>query len=131
MTPPFDPDLYEESMRTTDGRRCSHVFKPFMQRGTEVKKDHELSTIYHTTSPMQNTITLKIYATEHEGIRYTTDERCRFVGTLTMTLRTPRPELQDLLVTYIFGDTEIKVIGKEMQTDYVCETVIQMNETSG
>lgn len=128
MTPPFDPELYDEHMRTRDGKRCSHVFKPFMQRGTEVKKDQELSTIYHTTSPMQKSITLKIFATEVENIKYTTDGNCHFVGTLTMTLRTPRQELQDLSVTYIFGDTEIKVIGKELLTDYVCETVIRMND---
>lgn len=128
VTPPFDPALYDEKMRTQDGKRCQHVFKPFMAKGTEVKKDYELTTIYHTTSPMQKSINLRIYATERDGVKYTTDDYCNFVGTLTMTLKTPRQELQDLSVTYIFGDTEIKVVGKEMKTNHQCEAVIRMND---
>ena len=47
---------------------------------------------------------------------------------MTMTLNTPRAELQDLAVTYIFGGTEIKMIGEEVLIKYQCETVIAMNE---
>ena len=47
-----------------------------------------------------------------------------------MVLKNPTQELQDLKVTYVFGDTEIKVIGKELKTNYVCETTIRMNDWS-
>ena len=115
-------------MRTKDRSRCGHVFKPFLGRGTEVKKDYELTTIYHTTTPMQKSINLRIYATANDDVKYTTDRQCHFIGTMTMVLKNPTQELQDLKVTYVFGDTEIKVIGKELKTNYVCETTIRMND---
>lgn len=127
VTPPFDPKIHDESKRTKDGKRCNNVFKPFIERGNEMQQGYKLETIYHTTAPLQKTIKLKIFAAEKE-VKYTTDDGCTFVGTMTMTLNTPRAELQDLKVTYIFGGTEIKVIGEEVLTKYQCVTVIAMNE---
>ncbi|WAR12948.1 HS12B-like protein [Mya arenaria] len=127
VTPPFDPALYDQAKRTKDGKRCANVFKAFMERGKELRHGEELKTIYHTTAPNQKSIALRIFAAEKD-VKYTTDDGCNFVGTLTMKLNTPRPELQDLAVEYIFGGTEIKVVGTEVKTNHTCEATIRMNE---
>lgn len=128
ITPPFDPSKHDENKRTKDGKRCNNVFRAFMERGTEFQQGQALSTIYHTTTPFQKTIGLKIFCTEQDAdIKYTTDEGCTFVGTLTMKLNTPTKELQDLKVEYVFGGTELKVVGTEVKTNNRCETVLKMN----
>ena len=126
VSPPFDPKVHDVAKRSKDGKRCLNVFKAFMERGQPLKKGSQLTITYHTTSANQRAILLKIYATDQD-IKYTTDAGCRFVGTMEMKLATPRKELQDLEVTYAFGDTEIRVVGRELQTNHVCETVMTMN----
>lgn len=129
ITPPFDPKKHDERKRTKDGKRCSNIFMAFMQRDTEFKQGQALSTIYHTTAPLQRTIALKIFSTEDTDVKYTDDVGSTFVGTLTMKLNAPTKELQDIRVDYLFGDTELKVVGTDMKTNNRCETVLTMNAT--
>lgn len=128
ITPAFNPKEHDESKRTADGKRCNNVFRSFIDQGKEITHGFALKTIYHTTAPLQKSIALKIFSTESDsGIKYTTDEGSNFVGTLTMKLN-PTQELQDLKVEYVFGGTELYVIGTEVKTNRRCETSLKMNE---
>ncbi|XP_060600210.1 heat shock 70 kDa protein 12B-like [Ruditapes philippinarum] len=127
ITPPFDPKIHDESLKTADGKRCNKVFRAFIEKGTEVCHGRPLENIYHTTTPFQKSIKLKIFSTENDSkIKYTTDEGCNFVGNLEMKIN-PTKELQDLKVEYVFGGTELSVIGTEVKSKTRCETTISMN----
>lgn len=128
ITPPFDLSVHDEEKRTADGKRCNNVFQPFIKQGTAIPHGFALITTYHTTIPFQKSIALKIYSTENDsGLKYTTDEGGNFVGTLTMNIN-PTEELQDLRVEYVFGGTELYVIGTEEKTKHRCKTTLKMNE---
>lgn len=128
VTPRFDPSIHDEAKRSKQGNRCLHVFKPFKKKDAEVNEGEPVKSVYHTTNPNQKAVVLKIYCTEADDVKYTTDENCNFVGTLCLTLNKPSQELLDLDVQYVFGGTELKVVGTEVKTQNRCETVLKMVE---
>ncbi|KAL4235380.1 Heat shock 70 kDa protein 12A [Mactra antiquata] len=128
VTPKFDPAIHDESRKTRDGERCLHVFRPFKMKDVEVSENEPVRRLYHTTRAEQKTIVLKIFCTEHDDVKYTDDDNCNFVGTLSVSLNEPTMDLQNIDVQYLFGGTEIKVVSTEVNTNKVCETVLKMLE---
>lgn len=88
----------------------------------------KIERTYNTIEPKQRVVYLKIFCTDKFDTKYTTEPGCMLLGTLSVTLKSPKKESQEIMVIYEFGNTELKVSGKEVLTGKMCETVLQMNE---
>ena len=93
-----------------------------MEMGKKIEKT------YNTIEPMQNAVYLKIFCSDKFDTKYTTESGCMLLGTLSITLKSPKKENQEIKVIYEFGNTELKVSGKEVLSGEMCETVLQMDE---
>lgn len=128
ITPKWNAELYDVAHRSEDGQFCNNVFKPFAYMDKEVEMGKQIEKIYNTIEPMQNVVYLKIFCSDKYDTKYTTEQGCIPLGTLAITLKHPKRENQEIKVIYEFGNTELKVSGKEAVSGEMCETVLQMDE---
>lgn len=128
ITPEWNPDIYDAAHRSEDGEYCNNVFKPFAYMDKEVEMGKKIEKTYNTIEPMQNIVYLKIFCSDKYDTKYTTEPECILLGTLAITVKSPKEEKQEIKVIYEFGNTELKVSGKEAKSGEICETVLQMNE---
>ena len=128
ITPKWDPEIYDISHRSDDGLRCNHVFKPFAYMDKEVELGNKIEKTYNTIEPLQNVVYLKIFCSDRIETKYTNEPGCQLLGTLSIRLRSPKKENQDIKVIYEFGNTELKVSGQEVLSGQTCETTLQMDE---
>lgn len=128
ITPEWNPEIYDVAHRSEDGLRCNNVFKPFAYMDKEIMFGDKIERTYNTIEPKQRVVYLKIFCTDKFDTKYTTEPGCMLLGTLSVTLKSPKKESQEIMVIYEFGNTELRVSGKEVLTGKMCETVLQMNE---
>ena len=128
ITPEWNSEIYDVKHRSEDGKRCNNVFQPFAYMDKEMEMGKQIEKTYNTIEPMQNAVYLKIFCSDKFDTKYTNEPGCMQLGTLTITLKSPKKENQEIKVIYEFGNTELKVSGKEVRSGQMCETVLQMNE---
>lgn len=128
ITPEWNSEIYDAKHRSDDGKRCNNVFQPFAYMDHAMEMGKKIEKTYNTIEPMQNAVYLKIFCSDKFDTKYTTESGCMLLGTLSITLKSPKKENQEIKVIYEFGNTELKVSGKEVLSGEMCETVLQMDE---
>ena len=93
-----------------------------MELGNKIEKT------YNTIEPNQDMVYLRIFCSDKFETKYTTEKGCQLLGTLSIRLRSPKKEKQDIKVIYEFGNTELKVSGQEVLSGQTCETILQMDD---
>ena len=75
---------------------------------------------FHLSKQFQEGVSLKVFACSNNKDAFTTDASMRQVATLELTIKDPSrvisPEDYGIAVSFSFGCTEFRVVGKDQQT---------------
>ncbi|XP_061165162.1 heat shock 70 kDa protein 12A-like [Saccostrea echinata] len=135
----FNPNIHKEEKKITiDGEDISiDCFKMILSAGTEVDIGHKVIAVYSTASVFQSGAEVKIFCTPKKEIKYTDEEGCFLLGKLFIPLPLNllmgilgigNQKEQPFVVAYIFGDTELKVMGKDMFSSTFTSCSLKMRE---
>jgi molecular chaperone DnaK (HSP70) len=106
---------------------CSGVFSKHVQKGDilevdQAQADHPYVPIHED----QKSISFKIFTSMEDNPKYTNDESCRYLGCLEIDIsKLKRESKKSVRVKFIFGGTELKVVGKIEETNE--ETEVRFN----
>ena len=128
ISPEFDASKHREDKKiTVNGKEyCQDVFSTFMKSGTSVPPDHQVLEVYTTIRPFQDKMPVTIFTSDDDDVEYVTDEGCRQLGVLDVTVPDPSADEHQLVVAFIFGDTELKVIAVEAQSKVPCTSTFDL-----
>ncbi|KAL3859668.1 hypothetical protein ACJMK2_009876 [Sinanodonta woodiana] len=130
VTPEFEEGKHPESKKFyVDGKtRCEGVFSPFITMDTEVKRGHQVTQLYGTAVEFQRDLKLAVYTSREKTPKFITDPGCQLLGDLDIIIPNPTKEERTLIATFIFGDTEMKVVAMEKDNKIPFETTFKMTE---
>ncbi|XP_052218934.1 heat shock 70 kDa protein 12A-like isoform X3 [Dreissena polymorpha] len=93
------------------------VFMVFVRVNEDVPFDNKVT---HTLCPNENPDYVAIFRTENNDPMFTTDPGCELVGRLAIDFENDIPlEEQKIEVTLMFGDTDLRVLCKHVNTGKV------------
>lgn len=127
-TPDFDLMKHRNDKKFVQSgkERCADVFCGFMTAGTSVAVHHEEISEYSTTHPYQDVMGLSVYCSPERNPDYTDDEGCKLLGNMDIQVPNPSEDKRKLVVQYIFGDTELKVLAKEKESKMPCKAEFKL-----
>ncbi|KAH3751170.1 hypothetical protein DPMN_185719 [Dreissena polymorpha] len=89
-------------------------FQVFVSVNEVIPVDH--CVLYHA-NPLSQISIFPVYRTQSENPRYTTDSGCELLGSFTIANTSNIPfHDQEIVVTFMFGLTELLVKAKHMHT---------------
>ncbi|KAL3858584.1 hypothetical protein ACJMK2_008856 [Sinanodonta woodiana] len=130
ITPEFDPDKHPESKRVMINQKphCVDVFSSFIEVDTQVESGHKVLEIYTTLTPYQTCLAIKVYVSPSKNPKFVTDSGCQLLGTLEVIIPDPTKEERNVIVVFIFGDTELHAIAMEKENKIPFAATFQMIE---
>lgn len=107
---------------------CRDRFSIFVRSGQSVEVGTPVSQRFYPTDPQDTSVRLDVYAMDDASPRYVNSPGSEKIGTLNVdvssTVNLPAAE-REILVTMIFGDSEITVRGKDLHSG--CELSTSIN----
>ncbi|KAK3610273.1 hypothetical protein CHS0354_029733 [Potamilus streckersoni] len=130
LTPKFEDGKHPESKKVivNGTARCHGVLKPFITMDTEVKTGHQVIEVYHTTVEFQSEVDLAVYTSQEKEPKFITDPGCQFLGDLNIIIPNPTKEERIVVAIFIFGDTEMRVVAMEKDSEIPFITAFKMTE---
>jgi hypothetical protein len=119
----MEGDPIERKIR--DGR--IDRFHCIVKRGTVIRIDQELTTIFTPLSPMQKRVCFRVYYTKEHNAKYCDEPGMEDLGKLTIYLP-GSGNLDKLLLGFIFGQTEISVTAMNVTNGQHCKTTFEIVE---
>ncbi|XP_061164032.1 heat shock 70 kDa protein 12B-like [Saccostrea echinata] len=128
----FNPSYHPQSRRTKIKNEwyCRGVFSRHVKKGDvlevdEAQEDHP----YVPLHDYQTGISFKIYTSTEDNPMFTDDESCRYLGCLEIDIsKLKRSSKKSVRVKFIFGGTEIKVVGRIEETNEETEVTFNFLE---
>lgn len=116
--------------KINDSWYCSGVFSKHVQKGDVLEVDQAQAD--HPYVPLhedQRSISFKIFTSTEDDPKFTNDESCRYLGCLEIDIsKLKRESNKSVRVKFIFGGTEIKVVGKIEETNEETEVTFNFLE---
>ena len=106
----FNPKLHKTEKKKDD--LCEDIFDICVKRGATLKLRDALSKgPYETNRDDQKEMDFEIYVSDSDKPpKYVTDERCHYIGTLTVELpKVKKGEKRSVFINFVFGGTELHV----------------------
>ncbi|KAH3717968.1 hypothetical protein DPMN_060765 [Dreissena polymorpha] len=122
----FDPKKHFGGNKINKGGRwyVGNCFKEFVQVNENINVNHRVT---HLVTPTESNSYLIVYRTVLLDPKFVTNKECEILGTLFIRIPQDVPlDDQKYNVTFMFGDTELRVIvedtttGKEDQLTFNC-----------
>ena len=116
--PGVHPDSKNVVIKESDKEYCSHIFSKHITKGDTLKIDEaQESQVYSPIQEDQRSIRFKVYTSTSKDPKYVDEEGCRHVGSLDIDIPdTTGGTDRQVLVNFMFGNTEIKVEGASVKT---------------
>lgn len=111
------PLIKQKSM---NGRQyCEDIFSKHVQKGDVLEKEEsQEGRPYVPLHPGQKSIIFNIYTSTEDNPKFIDDDGCKYLGTLEVDLsKLNYGSRKSVRVKFIFGGTEIKVVGKIEDTN--------------
>ncbi|VDI22930.1 Hypothetical predicted protein [Mytilus galloprovincialis] len=126
--PRFNSSIHDPARRVvTHGiQRCIDAFDIFVSIDSEVELGSKIRKEFATSREFQEFVSFPVFQTIQQSPKYTDEDSCTHIGTLRLAIPNPSRYFRDLDVEFIFGHTELKVIGYGMQTGRECETALDL-----
>ncbi|CAG2206558.1 unnamed protein product [Mytilus edulis] len=123
----FDPLKHDSShLEIVNGEeKCCRVFEPIVKRNEILPLGKKVTSVAKCKLEDNGLFTLRIYQTEKDNPKYTDEDGCSVLGTITVQL-TGTGTGDKIKVELIFGETEIRVKIKETATHKKAEETIEM-----
>lgn len=116
----FDTERHPLSKRKIMNNRqyCEDIFSKHVQKGDVLEKENKEGRPYVPLHPGQNSIVFNIYTSTEDDPQFIDDCSCNYLGTLEIDLsKLSRGSRKSVRVKFLFGGTEIKVVGKIEDTN--------------
>lgn len=125
---PFNPEVHDRGRRTLmDGEEvCRHLFRVYIQIGAAVELGEHISFERKTAYEFQSRATFHFFQSTKECPKYTDEEGCTKLGSLSIEIPNPSKEYRSFRVSFIFGHTEIKVTAVDVKSGTNYETVLDL-----
>ncbi|VDI82896.1 Hypothetical predicted protein [Mytilus galloprovincialis] len=109
----FDPEKLDKKQPrvTPKPNKCRNIFSQIVERGQEVETSKKFTTHHSIVDAEQ--LKIKLYASTEKSPTFTDEEKCSFVGTITIPLTGGE---RKIMLEYLFGDTEIDVTAFDVLT---------------
>lgn len=126
--PRFDPVIHDPARRivTYGIARCIDAFDIFVRSNSEVMLGSSIRKEFSTVREFQEFVSFPVFQTIQQSPKYTDEDSCTYIGTLRLAIPNPSGRFRDLDVEFVFGHTELKVIGYDIQSGAECETVLDL-----
>lgn len=96
--------------------KCRNIFSKIIERDQVVETGQKFPTRHLIVDAEQKELKLKLYASTKKYPTYTDEENCSFIGTVTIQLLSPNGGEREIMLEYVFGDTEIGVTAFDVPT---------------
>ncbi|XP_052089282.1 heat shock 70 kDa protein 12A-like [Mytilus californianus] len=106
--------------------RCIDAFDIFVRSDSEVKLGSKIRKEFSTVREFQSFVSFPVFQTIQQSPKYTDEDSCTHIATLRLAIPNPSRYFRDLDVEFVFGHTELKVTGYEMQSGAECETALDL-----
>lgn len=111
---------------------CENIFSKHVQKGDVLEKEEtQEGRPYVPLHPGQKSIIFNIYTSTEDNPKFIDDDGCKYLGTLEVDLsKLNYGSRKSVRVKFIFGGTEIKVVGKIEDTNEEVEVNFNFLEES-
>ncbi|VDI72615.1 Hypothetical predicted protein [Mytilus galloprovincialis] len=96
--------------------KCRNIFSKIIERDQVVETGQKIPTRHSIVDAEQKELKLKLYASTKKSPTYTDEENCSFLGTVTIQLPSSNVGEREIMLEYVFGDTEIGVTAFDVPT---------------
>ncbi|KAK3604537.1 hypothetical protein CHS0354_000358 [Potamilus streckersoni] len=129
-TPEFDPGKHPASKRIMVNQKphCADVFSAFIEVDTEVANGYRVLEVYNTLTPYQICLAIQVYLSPSKNPNFVTDPDCQLMGTLNVIIPDPTEEQRNVIVVFIFGDTELHAVAMEEENQIPFTATFHMIE---
>lgn len=123
LNEPFNPELHPPSRKkiVNGEERCRNIFGMIIVKDKSVPVGHKVKRVYTTVEPNQETMPIRIYASNKKNPSYVDEEGCHLIGRAMLDIPCPSEEERSVKVEYIFGNTEVSMTAKEDLYGSTCE----------
>ncbi|KAK3604536.1 hypothetical protein CHS0354_000358 [Potamilus streckersoni] len=130
ITPEFDPGKHPASKRIMVNQKphCADVFSAFIEVDTEVANGYRVLEVYNTLTPYQICLAIQVYLSPSKNPNFVTDPDCQLMGTLNVIIPDPTEEQRNVIVVFIFGDTELHAVAMEEENQIPFTATFHMIE---
>lgn len=106
----IDPKQKKLLCQTNQQNYCQDRFLSFVEKGTEVDVDLEISQTVYPFEADQKAVTLKFYGTARQNVRYVDESGVQYLGELLVEMPdTQAGQNRPVEIKMYFGRTEIQV----------------------
>lgn len=126
--PRFNSRIHDPARRVvTHGiPRCINVFDIFVKIDSAVELGSKIRKEFATVEDFQRFVSFPVFQTIQRSPKYIDEDNCTHIGTLRLAIPNPSRNFRDLDVEFVFGHTELKVIGYDIESGAECETVLDL-----
>lgn len=121
--PEFDARKHPISKRVVINgvARCKDVFFKYVTIGQEIAPGYQISQVFQALKPEEDTLECTIFASWEKDPKFTTDESCFKLGTLTVPLPQQRSSVPlEIEETMVFGETELHISARDIFNNRIC-----------
>ncbi|CAC5387186.1 unnamed protein product [Mytilus coruscus] len=128
VTKEFNSEIHDLARRTVgkDRDECKHLFGVYVKTGSVVELGEEITVRRCTRHEFQRGVTFRFFQSTKECPKYTDEEGCTKLGSLTIEIPNPSKERRSFRVSFNFGHTELKVAAFDVKSGAKCETVLDL-----
>ena len=114
---------------TNSGPVCTNLFWKIVTMHDDVLRDHEVGREGRAVNNKQTKIRRRLFRSENEDPKFTTDEGCTYIGDFEIPLDGRLPCQENVVVEkYCFGETEIVCKGQHRKTNQTFTLTLTLNE---
>jgi len=112
-----------------DGKpHCDDIFDKHIEIGTKVSvdlQDEAKELQYYPSSPDMRHAVLEVYASTEQDPKFTTDDRCHFVGLVKLDIDPKGDYWSKIMVKMLFGGTELLIQAREVKTNKITIAAVE------
>ncbi|OWF38508.1 Heat shock 70 kDa protein 12B [Mizuhopecten yessoensis] len=122
--PTFNPNVHPEKKRVVINgvSRCKDVFFKFIEANQELVPGHRESQVFQPLNLTENFLECTVYASPLVDPMFTDEDDCIVLGVLRIPLNPKRKKNLKIEETLIFGETELAVQARDIETEEIYET---------